>query len=123
MPSVSTQVTWIAVGYAALVAILAVVALVRWRAWPPWLGSMVWMLEFLVGVRVLIALGAMGSGQRPDSMLTHVGYLVASLAVLPIAMRATVTDEQGDEGRWSLGVLLVAVVAVGVLVLRLEATA
>ncbi|GAA1134772.1 hypothetical protein [Nocardioides aquiterrae] len=41
MPSVSTQVTYIVVGYAVLVAILALVVAVRRRERPRWLDQMV----------------------------------------------------------------------------------
>lgn len=118
MPSLSTQVTWIVVGYAALVAVLAVVSAVRGHERPPWLDQMGWMLELLVVVRALVGLGALG-GDGPDSVSTYVGYLVASVCVLPIAMRSI----HDDRARWSSAVVAVAAVAVGVIVLRLQATA
>lgn len=118
MPSLSTQVTWIVVGYAALVAVLALVTAVRGAERPGWLDQMAWMLEFLLVVRALVGLGAL-SGEGPESTSTYVGYLVASVCVLPIAMRSV----QDDRARWSSAVVAVAAVAVGVIVLRLQATA
>ena len=118
MPSVSTQVTWIVVGYAVLVAVLAVVAAVRGHERPSWLDQMVWMLEVLLVVRALIGLGALG-GDGPDSTSTYVGYLVASVCVLPIAMRSI----EGDRAVWSSVVVAVVAVAVGVIAVRLEMTA
>ena len=47
---------------------------------------MAWMLEFLLVVRALAGLGAIAGGDRPDSMATHVGYLLASVCVIPIAL-------------------------------------
>ena len=76
------------------------------------------MLEFLLAVRAVAGLGALLSGDRPDSMATHVGYLVASVCVLPIALRSTAEDR----GTWSIGVLAVAVVAVGVISVRMMVT-
>lgn len=120
MPSVLTQVTWIVIGYGALVSILAITAALRWRARPPWLGSMVWMLEFLAVVLVLTGAGALlAGGDRPESMSTHVGYLVASVCVLPIAMKSV----EDDEGVWAVGVIAIAAIAVTVIAVRLLFTA
>jgi hypothetical protein len=118
MPSLSTQVTWIVVGYAALVAVLAVVAAVRGHERPSWLDQMVWMLEFLLVVRALVGLGAF-SGDGPDSVSTYVGYLAASVCVLPIAMQSI----RDDRAVWSSVVVAVVAVAVGVIAVRLEMTA
>lgn len=118
MPSVSTQVTWIVVGYALLVTVLALVVAVRKGERPGWLDQMVWMLEVLLVVRALTGLSAF-SGDGPDSTSTYVGYLLASVCVLPIAMRSV----EGDRAAWSSGVVAVAAVAVGVIAVRLEMTA
>ena len=63
---------------------------------------MVWMLELLLVVRALAGLGALVGGDRPDSTSTHVGYLVASVCVLPIAM-SSIEGRPGGPGRsaWS----------------------
>ena len=82
MPSVSTQVTWIVVGYAVLVAVLAVVSAVRGHERPSWLDQMVWMLELLLVVRALIGLGPLVGEDKPSSTSTYVGYLAASVCVL-----------------------------------------
>ena len=118
MPSVSTQITWIVVGYAGLVAVLALVVAVRKRERPGWLDQMAWMLEALLVVRALAGLSAF-SGDGPDSTSTYVGYLLAAVCVLPIAMKSV----EGDRGVWSSGVVAVAAVAVGVIAVRLEMTA
>jgi len=90
----------------------------RWRERPPWLDSMAWMLEVLLGIRAIAGLGAMASGDRPDSVSTHVGYLLASVCVMPLALRSV----QDDDGVWSLGVVGVAAVAVGVMSVRILVT-
>ena len=64
MPSVSTQITFIVVGYAVLVAVLALVVALRRGERPGWLDQMVWMLEALLVVRALAGLGAF-SGDGP----------------------------------------------------------
>ena len=118
MPSVSTQITFIVVGYAALVALLALVVALRKQERPGWLDQLAWMLEALLVVRALAGLGALG-GDGPPSTSTYVGYLIASVCVLPIAMQSV----KDDRAVWSSAVVAVAAVAVGVIAVRLEMTA
>jgi len=117
MPSVSTQITFIVVGYAVLVALLALVVALRKQERPGWLDQLAWMLEALLVVRALAGLGALGDG--PPSTSTYVGYLIASVCVLPIAMQSI----KDDRAVWSSAVIAVAAVAVGVVAVRLEMTA
>ena len=119
MPSVSTQITYIVVGYAVLVAILALVVAVRRQERPRWLDQMVWMLELLLIIRALAGLGPLLGDDHPDSTSTYVGYLLASICVLPIAMKSI----EGDRAVWSSAVVAVAAVAIGVIAVRLEMTA
>ncbi|WP_036506682.1 hypothetical protein [Nocardioides sp. URHA0020] len=118
MPSVSTQITVIVVGYAVLVVVLALVVALRHGERPGWLDQMVWMLEALLVVRALAGLGAF-SGDGPDSTSTYVGYLIASVCVLPIAMQSI----RDDRAVWSSGVVAVAALAIAVVAVRLEMTA
>ena len=118
MPGALDQISFFVVGYAVLVLLLAAYSAYRWRERPPWLDSMAWMLEFLVAIRALAGLGALASGDRPDSVATHVGYLLASVCVVPIALGSTTEDR----GPWSIGVLAVAVAAVGVMSVRVMMT-
>lgn len=112
------QISWIAVGYAVLVALASAYAAFRWRARPPWLASLAWMLEFLVALRAVAGLAVLAAGNRPDELGTHLGYLVASVCIVPIAV-AQVGD---DDGPWSLGVIGVAALAVAVVAWRMVAT-
>ena len=118
MPNTLDMISWIAIGYGALVTLVAVFSAWRWRARPPWLGSMVWMLEFLHGVRAVGGLGSLLAGDRPSSMTTHVGYLLTSVALLPIALQAV--DE--DDSAWAVWVIAIAAVAVSVVGWRLMVT-
>lgn len=118
MPSVLDQISWVVVGYGVLVTLVALYAAARWRERPPWLASMAWMLEALLVIRALAGLGALVGDSEPAAYSTHLGYLVASVCVLPIALRS-VAD---DHGPWSLGVLTVAAIAVVVISLRMMAT-
>jgi hypothetical protein len=119
MPSVSTQITYIVVGYAVLVAVLALVIAIRRQERPRWLDQMVWMLELLLLVRALAGLGPLVGDDGPDSTSTYVGYLIASVCVLPIAMKSI----EGDRAVWSSAVVTVAALAIGVIAVRLEMTA
>ena len=112
------MISWIAIGYGVLVALLAAFAAWRWRARPPWLTSTVWMLEFLHGIRALGGVGDLLGGDRPGSMTTYVGYLITSVALLPIALQAV----EDDESVWSVWVIAIAAVAVSVVGWRLVVT-
>jgi heme A synthase len=118
MPGPLDQISFVVVGYAGLVLLVAAYSSWRWRERPPWLDSMAWMLEVLLGIRAIAGLGAMASGDRPDSVSTHVGYLLASVCVVPLALGSM----KEDRGPWSIGVLAVAVVAVGVISVRMMVT-
>lgn len=119
MPSVSTQITYIVVGYALLVVVLALVVALRRDERPGWLDQLVWMLEALLVVRALAGLGPLLGDDRPDSTSTYVGYLLASVCVLPIAMQSI----KDDRAVWSSAVVAVAALAVGVIAVRLQMTA
>ena len=112
------QISWVVVGYAVLVALVAAYAAYRWRARPPWLESMAWMLEVLLVIRALAGLAVLLSGTTPDDYATHVGYLVASVCIVPLAVRSV----RDDTGPWSLGVIGVAALAVAVISVRMVVT-
>lgn len=116
MPSLATQVTWIVVGYAVLVVLLGALLLRQRAERPPWLDQMLWMLELLLVVRALVGIGPLTGDDPPASVSTYVGYLLASVCVLPLAMRSVA----GDRGVWSTAVVTIAAVAVGVLVVRVQ---
>lgn len=118
MPGPLDQISLVAIGYAGLVLLVAGYSAWRWRERPPWLDSMAWMLEVLLAIRALAGLGALASGDRPESAATHIGYLLASVCVVPLALGST----REDRGPWSIGVLAVAVVAVGVISVRMMVT-
>ena len=101
MPSVPTQITYIVVGYAVLVALLALMVVLRKQERPGWLDQLAWMLEVLLVVRGLAGLGAF-QGNGPPSTSTYIGYLIASVCVLPIAMKTR-------ENRFGVGFLVAAV--------------
>lgn len=112
------QITIVVVVYAVAVAIAAAVVAGRRLPRPDLLDHGVWILELLLAVRAVAGLGSMLSGQRPEQMSSHIGYLVASVCLLPIAMQSV----GEDRGRWSSAVIAVAAVAVTVVAVRLQAT-
>lgn len=112
------QLTLVAIGYAALVTVVALVVTVLRRPRPQLLDNGVWILEVLMAVVAVAGLGSMLNGQRPDELSAYVGYLVASVCVLPIAMESIAEDR----GPWSSGVVTVAALAVTVVAVRLQMT-
>jgi hypothetical protein len=112
------QISWVVVGYAVLVVLVTGYAAYRWRQRPPWLDSMAWMLELLLAIRAVAGLGSLLAGHRPESYSTHIGYLVASVCVMPLAIRSV----QDDDGAWSLGVIGVAAAAVAAMSVRIVMT-
>jgi hypothetical protein len=112
------QLTLVAIGYAALVALAALGVTAARRERPVLLDNAVWILELLMAVRVVAGIGTMLKGDRPDELAAHVGYLVASVCVLPIAMQSI----RDDRGPWSSGVVTVAALAVTVVAVRLQMT-
>ena len=112
------QLTLVAVAYAGLVTLVALVVALRRLRRPAWLDQMVWILELLLVVRGVAGLGSMLSGQRPAEMAPHIGYLAASVCVLPIAMQAVYEERD----TWSSAVIAVAALAVTVIAVRLQMT-
>ncbi|MBB6627474.1 hypothetical protein H5V45_09080 [Nocardioides sp. KIGAM211] len=112
------QLTYVAVGYAALVTLAALAVAVAAVPRPAVLDQGVWILEALLVIRAVAGLGVMLRGDHPAEQSAYVGYLVASVCVLPIAMQS-VAD---DRGRWSNAVITVAALAVTVIAVRLQMT-
>ncbi|MFC4783209.1 hypothetical protein ACT8ZV_01945 [Nocardioides sp. MAHUQ-72] len=112
------QLTVVAAGYAGVVTLVALVITLRRVPRPAWLDHMVWALELVMAVRAVAGLGTMLKGDRPDELGPNVGYLVAAVCILPIAMQS-VAD---DRGTWATGVVTVAALAVTVVAVRLQMT-
>lgn len=76
------------------------------------------MVELAVVVQAGLDVLGLARGDRPGSLATHVGYLVTSVALLPIAAGAV----QLDEGRWGNAGLAIGCVLVAVVSVRLHQT-
>lgn len=74
------------------------------------------VVEILIFVQVLVGLVMLAGGDRPDSVVTFVGYLVFSLFILPAGAYWAVSERS----RWGSLVLVVACLVVPVIVLRLD---
>ena len=74
-------------------------------------------LEGALAIRAMIGVGQIVSGDEARSV-THIGYLVASVAVLPLVLNTL----EGDRSKWSSAILGVAALVVLVVVLRLQVT-
>lgn len=116
--SALTPIVWIVVVYAALVTVAAAVGVVLRAPRPRWLDQMAWMLEALVAVLALGALGSVVQGHRPESMSTHLSYIAASVCIMPVALGSV----REDRSSWSAGVVGVAALATGVIAVRIMMT-
>ena len=96
--------------------VLATAALGRYR-WSAALPTVVIVELTLLIQAILDAIGLLG-GHHPAEPTTHLAYLVTSLAVLPVAT----TQIARDNGRWAGVLLAVALLALAVIVIRLQTT-
>lgn len=76
------------------------------------------LLFLVVGADLL----AWAAGAGPEDPLTHVGYAVAAVAVIPILTRRPATEETPEPVPPSMWVLAVAAATVAVVLWRLAAT-
>jgi len=112
--ALSLALTVLAAGTA--LAVLATAAGGRFRrsAFAPALS----LLEAGLAVQAALDVIGLARGHRPGEQATHVAYLVASLVVVPLAALET----RRADGGWSAALLAVALVAVAVLVIRMQTT-
>ena len=121
-----TVIAWWAAGV-LVVAALAAVAATRVPALERPVRLAVGPLVVAVVVLVVADLGLVlraDAADRPDSMLTHVGYAVAAVGLVPaLVLRTPSREDPGAEVEpASLWVVAVALLAVAVCVVRLVQT-
>ena len=73
-------------------------------------------LSILVLVQVLIAIGFLVAGERPDEPGTFVGYLVIAVILLPLGTLWALAERS----RWGTAVLAVACFTLVVVLVRLQ---
>lgn len=110
-----TPVAWIVTGYAVLVTVAAATGVALKAPRPGWLDQLAWMLTGLAAVLALVALAALGEDPGPESMSTYLGYVVAVVVMMPLAL----TSIREDRGPWSSGVVAAAALATGVVAVRI----
>ncbi|GAA1659881.1 hypothetical protein GCM10009765_06570 [Fodinicola feengrottensis] len=86
----------------------------RWRAVLP----TVIIVEAALLIQAILDLAGLLGGHHPAEPATHLAYLVTSLAVLPVAG----SQVARDNGRWAATLLAVALLALAVIVVRLQTT-
>ncbi len=113
------MVDFLATGLMLLVAAYGVAALVLTavgRAPREYLVIASGVLSILVLVQVLIAIGFLVAGERPDEPGTFVGYLVVAVILLPLGTLWALAERS----RWGTAVLAVACLALVVVLVRLQ---
>lgn len=104
---------------AGVVAVAAAISAATGQDRPKAIDLSLRVLEGGLVVRALAGVGRMLGGQQEVHSATHLGYLIASVAIVPVATGAL----EGDRSRWSTAVVAVACLAVVVIVIRLQVTA
>lgn len=112
------QLSYVSIVYAALVTIGAAVVFFLRRPRPKLLDTTAWILEGLMALRAVAGAGTLLHGQRAAEQAPYIGYLIASVCVIPIAMNAV----SEDRGPWSSAVVAVVSLAVTVIAVRILMT-
>ena len=81
------------------------------------------VVEGLLVVAAVVDVARIASGHRSDEPLVHLGYVLASVLLLPILVRPVSDDASDDDRRGRQLVLAVACVAVLIVVWRQQVTA
>lgn len=106
--------------YAAFLAAWAIGAALLGRPRGRTHGVALVALELAAVVQVTLDVAGLLAGHRPPQPATHLGYLVASLVVLPIALSSAGPAE--DDGPWGSAIAAVGCCAMAVVALRLRVT-
>ena len=124
--SLVTTFAWLTAAALVLVAVMAALA-TRVTSWERTARVAVVVAEALVVLYVVAELGLLlraDAADRPDSMLTHIGYAVAAVGLIPALAWRPPTDPnaEAEPEPVSLWVLVVVLLAVAVCVIRLVQT-
>jgi hypothetical protein len=104
-------------GYALVLAVAAGVCGALGRRPGPGLTAGSIVLGFALALQAVLCLADLAGGERPSETGTAVGYLAASVAILPIAGFLAASEASG----WSSAVLALAFLALAAVALRLAA--
>jgi hypothetical protein len=74
------------------------------------------LVEAVLLVQTVVAMGKMFTGDRPDGLATFVGYLLVAVLIPPVA----VLFGWAERTRWGSGVIAVACLVIPAMVIRLQ---
>lgn len=74
------------------------------------------LLEVLLLVQAVVAMGKMLTGDQPDGLATFVGYLLVAVLIPPVAT----LFGWAESNRWGSGLIAVACLVVPAMVVRLQ---
>ena len=106
------------VAYALGVAVVCAFTALRGRRRHPLILPALLVIEFCVLVQAVLDLVHLAGGPRPAALAVHIGYLAASVVILPLAVGSV----RLDEGRWATAAVGIGCVIVAVVSLRLHQT-
>lgn len=103
--------------YALSLAVVAATTLAVGRRPGPALTAGAVVLALALALQALLAVGDLVSGYRPPDPAIAIGYLIASVVILP----ATIPAAADEPSRWAAAMLALASLATAVVALRLLA--
>lgn len=104
--------------YALGLASICVVSAVGGRVRPRPVTAALGVLEVGALAQAGVDIWALTGGRHSPELATHIGYLLTSIAIIPI----TVATVRLDPGRWGSVALAVGCVLLAIVTLRLHAT-
>ncbi len=119
----SIRLLAVVAGYLALVGCLAAAAAVGVRCGPAVRTGLV-VAQILLVVQAVVDTFTLVRGHRPADLPTHIGYLVTSVALLPLltARAANRAAPEEPAPRSQYAVVALACAVTGVVVIRLHVT-
>jgi hypothetical protein len=107
------------IGYALAVGVACLVPAVRGTPRSALVVPALAVVELGVTAQALLDVVALWHGPRPIELATHVGYLLASLVLVPVAAGSV----RLDDSRWGSAALALGCLLVAVVTVRLHQTA
>jgi hypothetical protein len=74
------------------------------------------LIELALVVQVVVAVVKMASGERAEEMATFIGYLIASLLVLPVGAALALIERS----RWGSAIVALASLVIPVVIVRMR---
>ena len=74
------------------------------------------LIELALAVQVVVGVVKMAGGERPEEMATFIGYLIASLLVLPVGAALAIIERS----RWGSAIVALASLVIPVVIVRMR---